>query len=838
MKRISILLAILPLMTVNALSQVECKIENLAVEVLPCNAQQKFAVVINFTPVNPAADKFKVQGNGINHGTFSYADLPITIDGLPGNCTTPYEFVIRDLEKPECSAVYNLGKICCTTSNCEVQVINLIQKECLENEIYKINFDVLPPTPGSLGFDVFLNGNFHSFHKYADTPVENLVIPNHGQDFDTLVVCNNDNTLCCDTLILSNKCSCFIENARSQVIECNANEGKYFLRLNFDHGTQSDSFLIGGASVLYGTFAYKNLPVFIGPLSFSNAPLDLLIADKNDVFCFGGLTQGPVQECNGCNIRDAAYEVLPCNAQGKIYIKFKFKTTNPGVKGFVVRGNGVIYGQYKYGEDYYYLGPITPDCSKNYEFVIVDNTNNSCSVNLANNVKLCCGACEIGALTIDEKCDQNSPAISLQFDKAGVPDDSVAVYVNGTLVGKFKKGADPLMINYPFVEDVSYAVKVIAFKTEGCFRLAEFTYNCNTSEPCAFKEPQIELSECNGDNLFKIFIKFIASGPHSDHFNVTVNDQNFGPFTYGMTSYTIGPIHMACHGIRIVLRDAVNESCKLVIEKDVNKCCEEECELSPGQPEAICFEEKIIGVKMSVNGKADQHYKVLMDGAELGTFAYSPIPVLFNVPPRAPGKITLKFVDVNDPTCFVVKEYYLNCQNCAVKEVTAKPVDCTASSFKWEINFDVVNSYSDSFNIFINNIKIGRYHVNQLPIVSPSYNKGNNQAYTFKIFDAANEACRTVIELPSPNCEQTATNDVFLKDIEVKTANGALSVILKTDLPDCFASVYALDGKTILQPKKLILGENNLYQTTNPVLVALTLSTETGPTTKLIFIGN
>ena len=142
--------------------------------------------------------------------------------------------------------------------------------------------------------------------------------------------------------------------------------------------------------------------------------------------------------------------------------------------------------------------------------------------------------------------------------------------------------------------------------------------------------------------------------------------------------------------------------------------------------------------------------------------------------PEHPAKKSqLKFVDVNDPTCFVVKEYYLNCQNCAIKELNPKPVDCTASSFKWEINFDVVNSYSDSFNIFINNIKIGRYHVNQLPIVSPSYNKGLTTRLTrLKIFDAANEACRTVIELPSPNCEQTATNDVFLKDIEVKTANG------------------------------------------------------------------
>lgn len=837
MKRISILFLLLTTLVVCSFAQIECKIENLVVEVLPCNAQEKFAVVIDFTPVNPAADKFKVQGNGINHGTYSYADLPITIDGLAGNCTTPYEFVVRDLEKPECSAVFNLGKICCKTEPCELQVFNLVQKECLENEAYKINFDVFPPAPGSLGFDVFVNGTFHSFHKYADNPVENLVIPNHGQDQDTLVVCNNDNSLCCDTLILSNKCACFIENSRAQVVECSPNEETYYLRVNFNHGTQSDSFLIGGSAVLYGTFAYSKLPVVIGPFPFSNDPVDLLIADKNDIFCFGGLTQPATNECSSCNIRDAVYEILPCNEQGKIYIKFKFKTTNPGVKGFMVRGNGVVYGQYQYGQDYYYLGPIAPDCNKNYEFVIVDNSNNSCTANLANSVKLCCSECEIGALTIDEKCDQNAPAISLQFQNSGIPDDSVAVYINGVFVAKYKKGADPLVITYPFMEDKSYAVKVIAFKANDCFRIAEFSYNCESSEPCAFKEPQIELSECNGDNLFKIFLKFLAVGPHGDKFNVTVNDQNFGPFTYGQTSYTIGPVHMACHGIRMVLSDAANEACKLVIEKDIKKCCEESCEMEAGLPEAICFEEKIIGLKMTVSGPAGKQYKAYADGADLGTFTYSSIPVLMNVLPRPQGKVAIKLIDVENNACFLVKEFYLNCQNCTIRELSVKPVDCTETSFKFEINFDVTNEYSDSFNVFINNVKLGRYNINQLPLLSPSYDPRTNQVYVIKIFDAANEACRTILEIPGVDCEQTSTDDLSAQGFDFRVSNGTLNIISTSEKQHNFVSLYAIDGKTILASKKLTLGENFVYQTNQSGLYAVVIQSDTQVISKMIFLG-
>lgn len=835
MKRLSTLIMWMVLFSLPSFAQSDCKIENLVIEKLPCNAQQKFAVVINFNPVNPPSPKFKVQGNGINHGTFSYTDLPITIDGLPGNCTTPYEFVIRDLELPACSAVFELGKVCCT-QNCGISIINLKQKECLEGEAYKINFDVIPPANGPLGFDVFLNGVHHSFHKYIDTPVENLIIPNHGQDQDTLVVCNNDDQGCCDTLILNNKCSCFITNAAAQLIECSDINDTYFARINFEHGTSNDSFLIGGSANLYGTFAYSDLPVVIGPLSFSNTNTDLLIADESDVFCFGELVIPPVQECQSCKIYDAAYEILPCVKEGKIYIKFKFKSNNTGVNGFSVRGNGTSYGTFAYGEEFYYLGPITPDCNKKYEFIIVDNASNTCSTVFANNVKLCCQPCEIGTLTITENCDATPGGIKIQFDSGGVPDDSVAVYVNGVLVGKYKKTAEPLAIIYPFVNGKSYAVKVIAIKTDGCFRQAEFTYECNNSEPCAFSEPQLEFSECTGDNTFKVFLKFTPTGPHADQFYVSINDKVYGPLLYGQPSYTLGPNAMACNGVRIVLKDAFNENCRLVIEKEIQKCCEEECEIAPGSPEAICFEGKIIGLQMVVKGKSGNKYNAYADGVLLGSFNYSTTPVLFNLTPRNDGKITLKFIDVNDNTCFLVKEYFINCENCGINNLSAKPVDCSETSFKFEIDFDVVNPISDSFYVFVNNVRLGRYAANQLPVVSPAYDPRADVVYVIKVFDASNEACRSIIEIPFIECEQTATDNI-VKSFNLYSTGGNL-YLSNEGLPiNSTAVIYGVDGRLIQPAQNLVQGENKLYEVTSSSMLIVSIMTDTGISTRLIFCG-
>ncbi|MBK8699919.1 MAG: hypothetical protein IPN29_10450 [Saprospiraceae bacterium] len=1203
--RILLILGIVfQLMSLDA--QVICSIDNLTVEKLECNANGNFSVKINFVAINPGEQGFKIQGNGLNHGTFAYADLPVIIDGLPGNCTTSYEFVVKDIAKPDCFAVAELGKVCCQ-NDCGVEVINFKKTGCIENEIYKIGFDLLQEGTGNLGFDLFVNGTFKSFHKYADLPVQNIAIPASQRQVDTIVVCENDHPFCCDTVYILNPCECFVSNGREQIVECSNELEKYYLRFNFDHGQNSDSFLVAGPPPLSGKFAYTQLPLVLGPLPFSPAETNYLITDSENSSCFGQFNAPGVEECIACNLSEATYQIIPCNVSGKIYVKFRFKSTNPGVNGFTVRGNGQVYGDFQYGLEYYYLGPIMPDCLKKYEFVIVDNLYPQCKTNLAGDVKLCCTECEMGPLEVKANCNSNVSSISigfassgvpedsvavfingvltgkykkgteplvvnypfvegksyavkvvalkkegcgsgteftyqcantgpcafsgislelsecsadqtfkvflkfkaegqhsdkfyvtindkifgpllygqavyalgpipkachgirvvikdavnedcrnviekefnkccdgefceigvleikpkcsaaaagillnfstagvpedsvavfingvltgkykkgtgplvvnypfvegksyavkvvalkkegcgrgaeftyhcantgpctfsaislelsecsadqtfkvflkfkaegqhsekfyvtindkifgpllygqtvyplgpiskayhgirvvikdavnedcltviekefnkccegeaceigvleiksncsaaaagilLNFSTSGVPEDSVAVFINGVLTGKYKKGTSPLVVNYPFVEGKSYAVKVVALKKEGCGRGSEFTYHCTNTGPCAFSGISMELSECSADQTFKVFLKFKADGQHSDKFYVTINDKVFGPLLYGQAVYTLGPIPKACHGIRVVIKDALYEDCRTVIEKEFNKCCENGCEVSPVSLESICFEGKIIGLKAAVISNRPGQYKLYLDGTDLGIFTYGHIPVLVNIAPRLEGKANFKFIDLEENTCATAREYYLNCNNCQISALSADAVDCTETSFKFNIHFDAANTYSDSFAIFINGTRLGKYALIQLPILSPVYDPRADVTYQIRVIDAENEFCRAAMVVNSVDCvgasdeERYPIYKVFsnLREVIISTPN---------DGQESRVRIYALDGKLLTQSTLKSGTTQPVYQSQVSQLVVVHIQAYGYNKSHLIFIGN
>ncbi|MFM2394844.1 MAG: hypothetical protein RLZZ546_2827, partial [Bacteroidota bacterium] len=253
----------------------DCKIYDLNVEKLECNANKKFAVKINFKHLNTGNSGFKIQGNGKIYGTFSYDKLPIIIDGLEGNCSTPYEFVVRDINNPVCSDFIEFGKVCCETNECMVKIINLEKSKCTDNNQYKVKFDIIASEPlNNNGFDVFINKKFKKYVKSNELPVNVLEIQSIN-DFDTLVVCKNDKPNCCDTIYIKNQCTCFIEDIRYETVDCG--NASYFLNINFSHGVNSDSFLIGGSSNLYGKFSYNDLPATIGPFILTTPGKNLLI---------------------------------------------------------------------------------------------------------------------------------------------------------------------------------------------------------------------------------------------------------------------------------------------------------------------------------------------------------------------------------------------------------------------------------------------------------------------------------------------------------------------------------------------------------------------------------
>jgi hypothetical protein len=174
----------------------DCMIKELSVE-YECDGEEIFYVHINFLPINPGSNGFKVKGNGIVYGEYNYADLPIVIGPLDANCSTEYEFLIQDKEFLDCEKVFELGKVCCQEEECKILELEVEVGECTTDSTYQIVINFGYQQPGNDYFDLWLNGEFHGYHLLANLP---LTIPDFmpsGNSKDKVKVCINDAPDCC-----------------------------------------------------------------------------------------------------------------------------------------------------------------------------------------------------------------------------------------------------------------------------------------------------------------------------------------------------------------------------------------------------------------------------------------------------------------------------------------------------------------------------------------------------------------------------------------------------------------------------------------------------------------
>ena len=145
----------------------QCIINELNVEASECDQFGKFYVTINFNHAG-TSQKFKVQGNGVNYGLFEYSALPVKIGPLSADCTTQYEFVVRDNEIPTCLAFAEVGTKCCP-DNCSLEFTDVTVGECHESH-YSLTFDLNHNAPDN-GFDLYNNGQFFGYYQYSQLPL-------------------------------------------------------------------------------------------------------------------------------------------------------------------------------------------------------------------------------------------------------------------------------------------------------------------------------------------------------------------------------------------------------------------------------------------------------------------------------------------------------------------------------------------------------------------------------------------------------------------------------------------------------------------------------------------
>ncbi len=287
----------------------ECSISNMYVEQQECDDQNQVYFTLSFTYENPTANQFMVVGNGNNYGTFVYGVDSYEIGPVLADCETQLEFIITDIENPNCSAFAEHDPVCCENEpSCALSNLIVETTECLENNTFNLILDVEIDDEINDFFDLNINGEFVDFYEFAELPI---TIENATYDTEYVIVevCENDNPDCCLILEVMNPCTeetnqnYYINNIEVEFTTCV--DDMVTMSLDLDHGDNDDQFTVSSNGISFGNYNYSDLPITVenipadGVTDYTFSIFDTTIDDLSNSIAIGTLA------CDGDVILDS-----------------------------------------------------------------------------------------------------------------------------------------------------------------------------------------------------------------------------------------------------------------------------------------------------------------------------------------------------------------------------------------------------------------------------------------------------------------------------------------------------------------------------------------------------
>ncbi len=885
----------------------ECEIGAITATILDCNNNNgNFAVSLDFESANTSGS-FSVHGNGNNYGTWSYNSLPIIIDGLAGDGNTVYEFVINDNDFPNCVSNYTTV----TAPNCEGSecVINEIWIEtdaslCDANGMFDayIGFNI---TNGLGGFDLHVNGVFHSYHSSYPAGggllVEDIAQGN-GQTI-VLTINDNDHPSCvadfsfiapncstgecvineiwietdaslCDangmfdayigfnivnglggfdlhvngvfhsyhssypagggllvediaqgngqTIVLTindnDHPSCvadfsFIAPNCNTIPECDINElvlstdcnsdGNFVVVLDFNVVNPTSATFIVGAAGGGETYSYTDLPLVLGPYNGDGSTvLGFEVFDTESVNCaaYTQLTSPYCEGNNACYISDVQAEAYACDANGNFLVDIWFNSNDVGT-GFQIVGNGQNYGSFDYGENYYTIGPLVGN-GMVYEFGVQDLDHPNCGSFTEITAPNCTsnGDCNINEVWIEtdvSACDNNGLfGAYIGFNISNGLGSGFDLFVNNTFHSYHN--------SYPtggglFIEAIALGngepvvLTIIDNDNPNCVNNYTFIApNCeSTPEPdCDITYMIAEAHDCNGDDVFYVDIEFGIVNPGNDGFQIVGNGTNYGTFGYGETFYTVGPIAANGSIYEFGIQDLNHPNCTAWTGLQAPNCIPStECAITNLFAEAWeCNADGTFNIDLGFGyvGITNNFFDVTINGNNQGYYEYSNAGYI-TIENFAVGDGSTLVIGVNDndnPNCAAVftleaPDCTVGTSDCVIGNITAVASDCGEDdTFSISLDFDAINSGS-SFTVQGNGNNYGSFSYSSLPITIDGFEGNGLNVYELVINDGDNPNCSgnyTVIT--AQDCFLAVELRVFLEGA-YDESTGAMRTTLK-----------------------------------------------------------
>ncbi|MCB0629428.1 MAG: T9SS type A sorting domain-containing protein [Saprospiraceae bacterium] len=561
----------------------ECKIGALHFSEPICTDDGQFYFELNFEHAGNT-DKFLLYLNGELYESYAYGNLPVKVGPLPGVADKDWHVLVRDAgsnSNNTCASDANLPAVNCPIGICEIGEVKISDPICAENNqfYFELNFE---HAHTSDKFQVLLNQDVYESYAYSDLPIKVGPLPaGTGQDWHILVrdlggagtsPCASDGKL---AAVNCQGDPCSISGLDVIEYHCTNDGEQFYAVIDFDHKNTSDVFELYLFEELYGTYAYNELPVKIGPL---NALIDVewkvLVKDHSGECGEDIYFSAPGCEPGGgdCHFSNLKIERYPC-VGGQFLVDLSFDIKDPGPQGYYVFTNGKITGPHSYDQPYITLGPFTGDGTTTYDFLVIDIEDPSCYGYYELEPVDCSNPCFISNVFAEaHECGEDGGfLVDIAFDYDKVGGSGFTIRGNGVEYGKFEYGK-PFYTIGPLNGDGSTVYEFVIIDNDNPDCRSFTTLEAPDCLPCSIGELDYQIQCLNNSKHFLLKLDFPYDNPASERFVVAIGDHIIGTYKYAALPIQLEPELPENGSLILAVWDAEEQTCTQKTEFTI-PCC-------------------------------------------------------------------------------------------------------------------------------------------------------------------------------------------------------------------------------------------------------------------------
>ena len=241
---------------------IECELTNISILQTACLDEQ-YNLIIDFDYAGQS-NRFEFWLDGEFIGEYTYNSLPLNYGPIFTPADLMHTIQVVDVEEQDCFTGGMIEVEDCT-GVCELSDMELEQVECEEGEYY-IRIDISREFSSDEAI-IYVDGNLIATRLYADFPLNVGPFQSAGESSREVRVVDSEDGMCFieESLdVIDCRPDCALSAPEVNILPCE--ETQFNILLNFEYADANEEFfVIDFSGNSYGTFAYEDLPIEIGP---------------------------------------------------------------------------------------------------------------------------------------------------------------------------------------------------------------------------------------------------------------------------------------------------------------------------------------------------------------------------------------------------------------------------------------------------------------------------------------------------------------------------------------------------------------------------------------------